>query len=180
MGFWDDLLKKGRDKAAEEAGKAAARQTVGLVKKTVEGLAEDFLGFAERELEEAQAAREGRGEGLTSTEVDEALPEVDAPTDEASDEVPARDQPTAEQLAAEREARARAELEELKSALRAGNAEDAVDPAEVEPPIPEDDLASRPPAVRARIERERRAQEELEALKRQLLGGDGPPPKKTL
>ena len=62
MGFWDELwgrVQQTSDAAKEEATKRAAAAAVDRLKKQVESAADEALSSAERELAEAQQAREG-------------------------------------------------------------------------------------------------------------------------
>jgi len=117
MGLWDDLtgwLRQGRDRAATEAAKAAARQAAESVMATVDEAGEEALGFAERELKAAEKAREGRPTYTPSrADADAIAAQVEAAA-KASEEsaAAARARPSPE-------LDARAELERLKAEMKA-------------------------------------------------------------
>jgi len=60
MSSWDEL----KGKVAREAAEEVVESAIGRVRKAIESEASDVLSFAERELEERTAAREGRLERL--------------------------------------------------------------------------------------------------------------------
>lgn len=176
MGWWDDLVKKTTSKATQQSGKLAAKQALRAAQAAVEGLADDFLSAAEGELEEAQAARQGRTNPVAHLTEGADAPEPDEEEVAQPEEAPPEVDREAEALA--REERARRELEALKAGMRPREPQAASAP---EPVPPEDPHADRPPAVRARLEREERARRELEALKAQLQGtSEDEPVEKTL
>ncbi|MEQ1569184.1 MAG: hypothetical protein ABMA64_26345 [Myxococcota bacterium] len=85
--------------AADAAARAAATAAKASAQKVLSGVAESFVGFAERELERATAER-GAGEPREPGEQPPSEPAVEVPRP-----------PTA----SEREASARAQLERLKA-----------------------------------------------------------------
>jgi arginine utilization protein RocB len=132
MGFWDDLwgrIQQTTDAAKEEATKRAASAAVDRLKRQVESAADEALSSAEKELEEAQRAREGRPEYRPSADASDADSII--ASSEAMLAARRRGEPAAapsstyaEQRQA-RQDRARAELEALKAKLKAGGALDA-------------------------------------------------------
>lgn len=102
MGWFADQLAKWRGeatkRATEQAASLATRAAAASAQKAVESVSEDFLGFAERELERAQKERGGRDE----PNEEPAAPAVD----------PAAQRRTDREA---REARAREELLRLKA-----------------------------------------------------------------
>lgn len=119
MGLWDDmtgLLRRGRDKAAKEAGKAAARKAVQEAGERVQAAGDELLDDAEAELERAKKAREGRDESWrpnhdSSDAIAQQIESAVTTAQSRSD----GDASTAE----DREARAREELERMKAELKA-------------------------------------------------------------
>ena len=111
MGWFADLLAawrgRAQDKASEVATEAATRAAKASAEKALAGVAESFVGFAERELERAQAERTRRGDGAPTEDGDTPAPESE-PKPEAA-RPPTR---------AEREERAREELARLKAARK--------------------------------------------------------------
>ena len=134
MGFWDDLwerIQQTSDAAKQEATKRAASAAVDRLKKQVESAADEALSSAERELAEAQQAREGRPE-YKPTE-DRSTADSIIASSEAMLAASRRGEPSAApttSYAEQRKARqdaAKAELEALKAKLRAGGALDEDD-----------------------------------------------------
>ena len=134
MGFWDELwgrIQQTTDAAKEEATKRAAAAAVDRLKKQVESAADDALSAAEKELAEAQQAREGRTEYKPTA--DRSSADSIIASSEAMLSANRRGQPAAApatSYAEKRKARqdaARAELEALKAKLRDGGALDADD-----------------------------------------------------
>jgi hypothetical protein len=170
-------------KAALEAGKVAVRTAWKGLVAAVSGAADSVLSSAERELEEAQAARGKAPPGgeVLDDEVDDftassrALDNVRGSLDHA--------EPSAAERRAAREARAKAELAAMKAAMGEGRAP-AVDTEEAsgdEPVIEAHYEGPGAKALRKRREREERARKELEALKEQATHvEDRPPVKRTL
>jgi hypothetical protein len=109
MGWFADQLAKWRGeatkRATEQAASLATRAAVASAQKTVGKVTEDFLGFAERELERAQKARGPKEE-------DEAE-KPEEPAEKPA--VPTR---------ADREAKAREELARLKAARVSKDSDD--------------------------------------------------------
>ena len=143
MGFWDELwgrVQQTSDAAKEEATKRAAAAAVDRLKKQVESAADEALSSAERELAEAQQAREGRTE-YKPTE-DRSTADSIIASSEAMLAANRRGQPAAApktSYAEQRQARqdaAKAELEALKAKLRADGAldEDGDDTSDTERP----------------------------------------------
>jgi hypothetical protein len=94
-----------------------------------------------------------------------------------------RDEPSASERRAVREARAKAELAAMKAAMGEGRmpAADPEEESEAEPVIEAHYEGPGAKALRARREREERARRELEALKAQSTHPDDRPPvKRTL
>lgn len=120
MGLYDDLktwLRGAQQKAATEAGKAAARQTVKKAQESVEAAGDEFLDFAERELDTAKKAREGRTEVTPSHEEADAIAaRVLAAADDSSS---ARELLRGRKAEADDpEAKAREELARMKADLK--------------------------------------------------------------
>jgi len=142
MGFWDDLwgrVQQTSDAAKKEATKRAAAAAVDRLKRQVESAADEALSAAEKELAEAQGAREGRPEykpPADSTSADSIIAASEAMLSARRRGEPAAAPITsyAEQRRARQE-KARAELEMLKAKLKAGGAldEDGDAPAEDDP-----------------------------------------------
>ena len=99
MGWFDKFLGAARSAAAKEVGKYAAKKAIDKAKGSVESIGEDFLQFAEGELEAAEEARGTR---------EEVVERVKA---QAEAERQAR-----KRARADREQRARDELAALKAA----------------------------------------------------------------
>ena len=159
----DDLVKKAHEKLVIEAGKATARAAWDGLRKAVGGLADDFLGFAEKGLDDARAVR-----GIREDPQEDASPEV-SPTAEAKAQAPDPPPPVDEK--ALREEKARDELEILKAKVKAitSPATTATAPAPIAPE------KGAYPAWEAK------AREELEALKAKLAAPTPQEPiKKTL
>ena len=134
MGIWDDLLGRLRqtsEAAKKEATRRATQAAVDQVKKRVSDAADDFLGAAEKELEEAEAARKGRttytpsAESSTADDIIQRAQQAEdtwkqrqrpAEPEAAPAPAPAPKLTHAEQKAARR-SRAEAELEALKRRL---------------------------------------------------------------
>lgn len=134
MGFWDELwgrIQQSSDVAKEEATKRAAAAAVGRLKKQVESAADEALSSAERELAEAQQAREGRPEYKPTADGSSAdsIIASSAAMLAASRRGQPAPEPTrsyTEQRKARQDA-AKAELEALKEKLRADGALDEDD-----------------------------------------------------
>ncbi len=156
MGILDDAKKKSEERLAREAGKAAAKQALKGLRRAVGGLADELLDYAEKELEEARAAQQGR-DPLPVGEVE--APELPQPQPPPAQEAEVQ---APEDESAQREARARQELEALKAAMKEGRR-----PEPPSPP-PQERAAPPSPARQARLEREERARRELQALKRRM------------
>ncbi len=147
MGLWDDLFKRVKetgDVLKEEAGKAATRQAVEGFKKKASAALDDFASAAEKELEEAQAARGGRPEPtLPGTAMDDDVdamihgaaeleashraarrpppPPPPPPPHSALQEIDrVSRRPTLAEQRQAREDRARVELEKIKARMAAG------------------------------------------------------------
>jgi len=121
MGLLDDLWKslrgKASDAATDAATKAATAAAGAAVRKAVGDVAEDFLSFAEGELDDARKARgldaEGQPAGSDATDKTEAT----------EGEGPAEPPPlSARERREAAEAKAREELARLKAA--AGKTDD--------------------------------------------------------
>lgn len=131
MGFWDELwgkVQKTTDAAKEEATKRAAAAAVDRLKKQVESAADEALLSAEKELAEAQQAREGRTEYRPTADGSSADSIINSA--EAMLSANRRGQPAtapttsyADQRKV-RQDKARAELEALKAKLKADGALD--------------------------------------------------------
>ena len=138
MGIWDDLLGRLRqtsEAAKKEATRRATQAAVDQVKKRVSDAADDFLGAAEKELEEAEAARKGRTTYAPSPESSTAddiiqraqqaedtwkqrqRPAHPTPEPEAAPTPPPAPKLTHAEQKAARRSRAEAELEALKRRL---------------------------------------------------------------
>ena len=123
MGLWDELksaLTRSRNEAAKAAAKGAADQAWQQTKNAVDAAGGRFVGSLEEDLENAQEAREGRKDVRPASDDADAIAariEAAARTagergaDDVSEEV------TAPPTAADKEAKARAELERLKKEL---------------------------------------------------------------
>lgn len=190
MGKLDDLEKELAEKKAEverraalEAGKMAVKTAWKGLVAAVSGAADSVLSSAERDLDDARAARGKAPPGgeVLDDEVDDftassrALDNVRGSIDSS--------QPSARDRRLAREARAKAELEAMKAAMGeartpdldedAGDADEPVLEAHYEGPGAK--------ALRERREREEKAKRELEALKAQSTHPeDRPPAKRTL
>ena len=96
MGLLDDWLRRLRGEASKRAATAAAAAAAASASRAVKAVGDDLLDFAEGELERARGAR-----GVT---------------EEPAEATPAA-APQLRPTAAEREARAREELQRLKAQL---------------------------------------------------------------
>ena len=188
MGKMDELEEELARKKAEverraavKAGKIAVKTAwTGLV-AAVSGVADSVLSSAEKELDDARAARGKAPPGgeVRDDEVDEftassrALDNVRGSID--------RSQPTARERRMAREARAQAELESMKRTLGERSDEPGAPDADDEPVIEAKYQGLGADALRSRREREQKAQRGLEALKdQQVHPEDRPPVKRTL
>jgi hypothetical protein len=190
MGKLDELEAELAEKKAElerraalEAGKVAVKTAWKGLVAAVSGAADSVLSSAEKELDDARAARGKAPPGgeVLDDEVDDftassrALDNVRGSIDST--------QPSARDRRLAREARAKAELQAMKAAMGEGRAP-AADDADtgVDEPVVEARYEG-PGAqrLRERREREEKAQRELEALKAQSTHPeDRPPAKRTL
>ena len=164
MSFWDDLFKRVKETADEaestlkkEATRRAAAATLSSIKKRANDLAEDFVSTAERELEEARAGRPASPDYTPSgseldSDVDQLLAEASAleaehrasrlrqiretgsVTDIETAPVPAPRRKTLAEQRADREERARRELEAMKARLAGGDDGADADAADSAPP----------------------------------------------
>jgi len=153
----DDVLKKAHDKLVVEAGKATARAAWDGLRRAVSGLADDFIGFAEKELKDAEGAR-----GIQAqTEVEPGKPPDPVPAVEPA--------PVPEPPHVDEKARAREELEKIKAGA-------PLPVVEIPKPVEVGPTGAR----KERLEREAKAREELEAMKAKMGQKGEEPEKKTL
>ena len=106
----EDMQRELRDAAVKAAAGAAAKSAGRSFTSALSSLAEDFLSFAEGELDRAKKTR-----GADETDASEA--EADATAAEPAPAEPADTRPPAVRARLEREARAAEELARLKAQL---------------------------------------------------------------
>ncbi|MEL6341977.1 MAG: hypothetical protein AAFV53_02515 [Myxococcota bacterium] len=130
MSLWNDLMNRlrktgeaAKQEATRRATTAAAQATVDQVKQRISAAADSFLDSAEAELQDAQAAREGRPAYTPSESTSGAdaliarAAELDA-AHKARRPANINRAPSFTEQKAARKAKAQAELERLKQQLR--------------------------------------------------------------
>ncbi len=175
MGKLDELEEELARKKAEverraalEAGKVAVKTAWKGLVAAVSGVADGMLSSAEKDLEDARAARGKAPPGgeILDDEVDDYTASSRA-LDNVRGEIGVDSaQPSARDRRLAREARAKAELAAMKSALGEGGERPADQPSGLDEPVIEahyEGPGAR--ALRERRERELRAQRELDAMK---------------